>query len=123
VVLDILGFVLLLWILNLTRLGRLYVGYSVVFIVSVLTTLLTVSMPQLRALVDDLAQSLFPSAGLVVLGFSAVTLVAIYVFTQLTVIANRLSVLVQEIALQQAAARKNDGTGASPTESEDSVHE
>jgi hypothetical protein len=123
VVLDILGLVVLLWILNLTRLGRLYVGYGVVFIALVLATLLTVSMPPLRSLVGDLAQSLFPNGGLLVIGFSAAVLVAVYVFTQLTVIANRLSVLVQEIALLQAAAHKNRGTAARPPEGEDSAHE
>jgi hypothetical protein len=102
VVLDVTGVLLLVWILNLTRLGRLYVGYGVIFVVAILTTLVTLSVPGLLATVRGGLRILFPTSGLMIVAFCSVALMFVYILTQMTVLSNRLSTLVQELALLRA---------------------
>jgi hypothetical protein len=99
--LDVLGLLLALWLLNLVRLGRLYVGYALVLVLSIVGTLCVVSVPPLRAWVSAPLSALFPGTELVVVACGAFLLILVYVLTQLTLIANRLSSLVQELALRE----------------------
>ncbi len=39
IVLDIVGLILVLWLLNLVRLGRLYVGYGIVLLFAIVASL------------------------------------------------------------------------------------
>lgn len=115
VLVDVAAILVLAWILNLTRLGRLYVGYAAVFAVAILATLVTLSWAPLRALADRSARALFPDAGIMVAFLFVIGLLLVYVLAQLTIIANRLSTLVQELAIQQAGDRAgNAGGGGLP---------
>lgn len=98
--LDVLGLLLVLWLLNLVRLGRLYVGYALALVLSIVGTLCVASVPPLRALVSTLLSALFPGAELVVVACGVFLLILVYVLTQITLIVNRLSLLIQELALR-----------------------
>jgi hypothetical protein len=101
---DFLALVLLLWVLNLVRVGRLYVGYGVLLVLVLVGGAITVSAPALAARVGSALGALFPSpsAGVALLGLAFLLTMLVYVLSQVTVLANRLSTLVQELALERA---------------------
>jgi hypothetical protein len=101
-VLDVAGIVLLFWVLNLIRWGRLYVGYGVIFVVAILTSIVTLSVPALLTMVTRLVGAFFPASALTLLALAFIVLMLVYVFTQITVVSNRLARLVQNLAIQQA---------------------
>lgn len=82
------GILLLIWILNLIRRGRLYVGYGAALI------LVVVALSPLFILLHVPVQIQLPVyAGVVVL---------VYLLNQLTIVSNRLATVIQELAIQRA---------------------
>ena len=106
IVLDLIGIVLLVWILDLTRRGRLYVGYGALFVVTILSTIVVISVPPVLAAVTRLVGAFFPVSALTLLALGFIVLLLVYILTQLTVISDRLAKLVQELAIQQAKEGK-----------------
>lgn len=106
---DLAGLLLLLWVLNLVRLGRLYVGYGVILVMVVAVVLLVLSFPPLTGAMSALLSALFPSpaAAVGVLGGGFFLVMLVYVLSQVTVWSNRLATVVQELALE-AARRGRD---------------
>jgi glycerol uptake facilitator-like aquaporin len=102
ILLNLFGLLLILWVLNLVRLGRLYVGFAIVLLCSILTTLGVASVPPARAMAARLLHALFPGAEAVVLMGAAFFLILIYVLAQITRLVNRLATIVQELALRDA---------------------
>ncbi len=101
-VLDLMGLFFLLWVLNLVRHGRLYVGYGVIFIVAILGTMTMLSVPQLLLGVTHLVGAIFPTSALTLLALGFIVLMLLYVLSQLTLVANRLAVLIQELAIERS---------------------
>jgi hypothetical protein len=99
VVLDVVGLLLVVWVLNLVRLNRLYVGYGIVLLFAIVGTMGVASVPPARAAVGEALRALFPGAELIVVVSVAFVLILIYTLAQVTRIANRLAALVQELAL------------------------
>ncbi len=102
ITIDIFGIILFLWILNLIREGRLYVGYGILFSIIIWTTAIIISVPRLLNIVTRLVGAFLPVSALTLLAIGFFILMLVYIFTQLTIIANRLAVLVQNLAIQQA---------------------
>jgi hypothetical protein len=102
IVLDLIGIVLLVWILDLTRRGRLYVGYGALFVVTILSTIVVISVPPVLATVTRLVGAFFPASALTLLALGFLVLMLVYILTQLTVVSDRLARVVQELAIQQA---------------------
>jgi hypothetical protein len=102
IVLDMVGLMLVLWLLNLVRVGRLYVGYGIVLLFAIVAALGIASVPPARAVAADVLHALFPGAELIVVLWAAFVLILIYVLEQLSRIVNRLTGLVQELALRDA---------------------
>ena len=103
VFIDLVGLWLLLWVLSLVRRDRLYVGYGTMFIVLIAVGVLLVSTGPLLLLVTRLVGAVFPASALTMLAIGFLTVMLVYVLSQLTIIANRLAVTVQELAIQRAA--------------------
>lgn len=101
-VLNLLGLFFLLWVLNLIRHGRLYVGYGVIFVAAILATMVTLSVPYLLLAVTHLVGALFPASALTLLALVFIVLMLLFVLSQLTLVSNRLAVLVQELAIERA---------------------
>ena len=117
VAVDLACLVLLAWVLNLVRLGRLYVGYGALFVALLAVCAATVSVPPLEQAVTVGLSIFFPSGGVTVLGFAFVVLLLIYILTQMTILSNRLSAVVQDLAIAQARNEKDrekGGTDAGP---------
>jgi hypothetical protein len=102
IVLTLIGVVLMLWISDLVRRERLYVGYGVLLIISILGVVLVLLVSPLLAVVTRLVGAIFPASALTLLALTFLIVSLIYVLTQLTIVSNRLTTLIQELAVQQA---------------------
>jgi hypothetical protein len=111
IVLNLIGIGLLFWVLHLVRLGRLYVGYGVIFILTILMTIVLLSVPGLLTIVTHMVGAVFPASALTLLALCFIVLLLVYVLTQVTIISNRLAVMAQELAIRQASedAKRRDG--------------
>jgi hypothetical protein len=122
ILLDLIGFVLLLWILDQVRRDRLYVGYGVIFVLTVLGAILILSLPPLLALVTKLLGAVFPVSALTLLALCFMVFMLVYVLTQITLLSNRLATVTQQLAIQQAKGQtarlaRQGGHGAAGGES------
>jgi hypothetical protein len=111
---------LIFWVLDLVRRDRLYVGYGVIFIISILAVILVLALPPLLSLVTRLVGAIFPASALTLLALCFIIIMLIYVLTQVTIVSNRLAVVVQELAVQRA---KEAAGNASRRQSEDNERE
>ena len=110
VLLVLMGLALLLWILNLVRRDRLYVGYGVIFVLAILSVIVILSVPTLLTFVTRLVGAVFPASALTLLAFGFIVLMLVYVLTQVTILSNRLAVLIQELAIQRAREHAERGS-------------
>ena len=111
-VLNLIGLALILWVLNLVRHGRLYVGYGVIFVAVSLATMVTLSVPRLLGTVTWMVGAVFPASALTLLALCFIVLMLLYILSQLTIVSNRLSALVQDLAIERARAEAGRRTGA-----------
>lgn len=102
VILNLIALLLLLWVANLVRRGSLYVGYGVIFIAITVGVMIVLSVPDLLTLLARLVGAVFPASALTLLALCFIVFMLIYILTQVTVLSNRLTVLVQGLAIQQA---------------------
>ncbi len=102
IVLDLIGLALLFWILNQVRRDRLYVGYGVVFVLTILGVILILSVPNLLTFVTRLVGAIFPTSALTLLALCFIVFMLAYILTQVTLISNRVAALIQQLAIQQA---------------------
>jgi hypothetical protein len=90
---------LAVWTLLLVRRDRLYVGYGVIVLLGLAAEVIVASFGRARSalmLFTDMPSSL---AALGVVAALIAALLAIYVLSQLTVLSNRLTQVVQELAI------------------------
>jgi hypothetical protein len=111
---DLFGLVCLVWILGLVRSRRLYVGYAAIFILLIVVAMVTASSAAASAAVE---RAVAPFG---VIGIAAGLLIVflIYLCNQLTVIADRVNTVAQEMAIQHAG-RPLDTSGAPDAEPRD----
>lgn len=102
IVLNVIGVLLLVWLFNLIRQARLYVGYGIIFIIAIVATMITVSVPSILMFVTRLVGAFFPASAMTMLAIGFIVFTLVYILTQLTIISNRVSNLVQELAIRQA---------------------
>jgi hypothetical protein len=116
--LDIVAILMLIWILDLTRRGQLYVGYGVMFVVTILGSMIVISVPPLLETVTNLLGALLPVSALTLLALGFTFFMLVYVLTQTTIISNRLADLVQELAIQKIREKPSDDSDSArrPTE-------
>lgn len=87
-ILNVSGFLLLLWALNLVQRNRLYVGYGVIFLFFYLGLLMT--------------EVCFPDKIIFSLALGFVFFLLAYILMQVTLISNRLVAVVQGLAINHA---------------------
>ena len=102
IVLNLIGLVLLFWILNLVRRDRLYVGYGVIFVLIILSAILVLSVPTLLTFITHLVGAVFPTSALTLIALCFIVFMLAYILTQITLISNRVAALIQQLAIQQA---------------------
>ncbi len=120
ILLDAVAIVMLVWILDLTRRGQLYVGYGVMFVVTILGSMIVISVPPLLEIVTSLLGALLPVSALTLLALGFTFFMLVYILTQTTIISNRLADLVQELAIQNTRETTRDPTESKSRSSEKS---
>lgn len=110
VLLDVIGFLLLLWVLNQVRLGRLYVGYGIIFVFAIPSIGLLLSVPKLLAGVTHMVGAIFPTSALTLLALCFIVFLLVYILTQITLVSNRLAIAVQELAILRAREATQSGS-------------
>jgi len=104
IVLIAVGLTLLVWILDLVRRDRLYVGYGIIFLLTILGALLVLVVPALLGGITRLVGALFPASALTLLALCFIVFMLVYVLAQITVVSNRLAIVVQELAIRHTEA-------------------
>jgi predicted PurR-regulated permease PerM len=108
VVIAVTVVLLVVWILNLVRIGRLYVGYAVLVVGVAAAAAVAASLAPLRRLLARGLERLFPSSGMLVVLVLVLLVALVYLLTQLTILSNRLATLTQELAISAACPRESD---------------
>ncbi len=111
IVLNLIGLVLLFWILNLVRRDRLYVGYGVMFVLIILSAILVLTIPGLLTFITHLVGAVFPTSALTLIALCFIVFMLAYILTQVTLISNRVAVLIQQLAIQQAKEQAASKSG------------
>jgi hypothetical protein len=96
------GLVLLLWVVNLIRYDQLYVGYGVIFVFGTLAAMAILVFPPLLRAVTAASVALQPVPALSLVALVIMLFLLVYVFTQITVLSNRIMRLTQELAIRKA---------------------
>ncbi len=109
----VIGCVLIAWVINLIWYDRLYVGYGVIFVLGAVLGILVLLVPPLLDRVTALSVALLPVPALSLVAIVIVLFLLVYVFTQITILSNRVTRLTQELAIRSAQER-----GASKVEGE-----
>jgi hypothetical protein len=99
---TLIGCVLLAWVVNLIRRDRLYVGFGVIFVFGTLVAIGVLLTPPLLRAVTALSVALLPVPALSLIAIVIMLFLLVYVFTQITVLSNRVMRLTQELAIRGA---------------------
>ncbi len=97
-----IGAVLLLWVVNLIRHDRLYVGYGVIFVIGTLAALAVLLVPPLLTAITRASEALLAVPSLSLVPLALFTFLMVYVFAQITILSNRVMRLTQELAIRNA---------------------
>ena len=97
-----IGLVLLLWVVNLIRHDRLYVGYGVIFVLGTLAAMTVLIVPPLLDAVGRASIAVLPVPALSLVPLVLFTFLMVYVFAQISILSNRVTRLTQELALRSA---------------------
>lgn len=92
----------LLWMINLVRRGRLYVGYAVIWFGLAIITIPIVAIPALLFFVTDIVGALFPVSALTLLAFGFLFGMQIYLLSQMTIMSRRIAQIAQYIAIKES---------------------
>jgi len=102
----------MVWVLNLVRTGRLYVGYAVLAVTGTSVGLLAIGARPLRRFATGMLGQVFPTTGIVMALTIFVGIALVYVLAQLTILSNRVAAMAQELAIQSARNDQSVGGGA-----------
>jgi hypothetical protein len=97
-----IGIGLLMWVVTLIRQDRLYVGYGVIFVFGTVVAIAVLVVPPLLRLVTAASVALLPVPALSLVALVILLLLMVYVFTQITILSNRVMRLTQELAIRNA---------------------
>lgn len=78
------------------------VGYGVIFVFSILGVVLLLSIPKLLISVTHIFGAKFPTSALTLIALCFIVFLLVYILTQVTLVADRLPALIQELAIERA---------------------
>jgi hypothetical protein len=110
-----IGLALLLWVVNLIRSDRLYVGYGVIFVLGTLATMGIVVVAPLRDAAAEISRVLMPQPSLAAPAIVILVFLMVYVFIQISVLSNRVTRLTQELAIRNSVSTADSSEGVSHT--------
>jgi len=104
-----IGIALLLWVVVLIRQDRLYAGYGVIFIVGTIAAIAVLIVPSWLRAATAASVALMPEPSLSLVAIVLLTFLVVYVFIQISVLANRVMRLTQELAIRTAQREQPSG--------------
>jgi len=110
---DLLAAGIVLWVFQLVRRDRLYVGFAVIFVAVIAAGVLLVTFPALLSPFGLFAAVVERSQTLVGLALMFVLVMLIFILSQTTILSNRVARLTQEIAIREASVDRT--TDVSPS--------
>lgn len=99
IVLWLVGLGYLLWIVSLTRRGKLYVGYAVIWVFWTILGLVVISFQPLLNFLTTLLGAVFPVSALSLLAFALLFAMQIYLLSQLSILSRRVALIARHVAL------------------------
>jgi hypothetical protein len=108
ILIDIIGFGLILLTLNLVRTHKLYVGYAVMWALAVAGAMVLISIPPLMAFITVSVGATFPASAVTLLAFVFIFIVLIFLTVELSTISSRQ--VAQSLALNELM-RKEQHSG------------
>lgn len=111
---DAMGVLIVVWLFQLVRRDRLYVGYGVIFVLVIAVGLFLLTVPAAMRPLEWLGGLAANAPALIALGLAFVTVMLIYVLSQVTLVSNRLTMLAQELAIRDALASSRPATPDRP---------
>jgi hypothetical protein len=112
VLIDVIGLLLLLLILNLIRTKKLHVGFAVIWFLAVTGLMIIISVPSLLAFLPRVMGATFPASALSLVAFVFIFLVLIFFSVQLSLISARQVELAQAFALKELLAQEGQAEPA-----------
>src|SRR5262249_22758824 len=97
-VIGVVALCLLVVVLDQVRRAGLYVGYGVVLVLAIVGLVVIAAVPPLLHGLTRLVGAAVPGSALVLLSLAFILIVLVYVLTQVTIVANRVAAVVQELA-------------------------
>jgi hypothetical protein len=107
---DVVGLVLVVFLLHLVRSHRLYVGYALMWFLSLAILMVIVSIPPLLNFVTRAVGAIFPASALSMLAFIFIFLILIFISVKLTALSNRQIKLIQHLAINELLTDDEHGT-------------
>jgi hypothetical protein len=114
--LDLIGFVLAMLIINLVRTRRLHVAYAVIWLVAIALMMVIISVPPLLQFITVAVGAIYPASAMTLLAFVLVFSMLIVFSVQLSTIATRQIEMAQAFALDELKARERQSGGNEPGE-------
>jgi hypothetical protein len=108
--LDLLGVLLILLIINLVRTRKLHAGYAVIWLLAAVSMIAIISVPRLTALVTRAVGATFPASAFTLLAFVLVFGMLIFFSVQLSIISSRQIEISQAIALHERLGDNGPGS-------------
>jgi hypothetical protein len=103
---DVVGLGLVTLILHLVRTHRLYVGYALLWFLSIAMLMITVSFPPLLTLVTKAVGAILSASALSLLAFMFIFLVLVFISVKLSILSARQVELIQFLALKDIGAEE-----------------
>ena len=110
ILIDLIGFGLIVLILNLVRTHALYAGYAAVWLLAVAALMIMISIPQLLAAVTVAVGAIYPASALSLLAFIFIFVMLVFFSVQLSLLSTRQVKLIQTLALREL----REATSAGP---------
>ena len=107
---------LILLVVRLTMSGRLFVGYSVIWLACLAAGAMLLLVPPLLQLVTRGVGAIFPVSAVSLLALVFIFLVLIYFSCQLTILSDRVTAIAQHVALQDVGAADVSRAQAEPAQ-------
>ena len=114
IVVDLLGLALVAVILNFVRGQKLYVGFAVIWLLSIGGLMVLVSFPPLLSGLTRAVGALVPVSALSLLAFVFIFLVLIYLSVHLTIMNARLADVARFVATRELESRSPGGAPRLP---------
>lgn len=106
VLLDVVGLILIVTVVNLVRTRQLTVAYGVVWLTALVVMTIVVSCPPLLALVTRAVGAIYPASALTLLALVLAFGMLIFFSVQLSAISARQVELVQALALSELRSKE-----------------